>query len=187
MQFFFLVAIPLWAQEETLVDGEVESGGFGGPVLKISRIKDEMAIFVGGRGGWIINHVFVLGGGGYGLVNDMKVRQVGDTSYFLMMGYGGLELEYINDSDRLIHYTIRALIGAGGLNLRTRNFDYGQWQGDAFFVVEPGVDVVLNVTNFFRIAAGVSYRLVSGVDFEGFREKDVSGPSAALTLKFGKF
>jgi len=51
---FFLVIVftlPLLAQEATLINGEIESGGFGGPVLKVTSINGENAVMVGGRGG----------------------------------------------------------------------------------------------------------------------------------------
>jgi len=54
-------------EAETLFAGEVVHGGFGGPVLKASTVNGSPALFVGGRGGWIINHSFILGGGGDGL------------------------------------------------------------------------------------------------------------------------
>jgi hypothetical protein len=59
------------AQEETLFKGDIQTGGFGGPVIKLTRINDQGALMVGGRGGWIINHCLALGGGGYGIVNDV--------------------------------------------------------------------------------------------------------------------
>ena len=52
------------AQDEQLVSGKIESGGFGAPVWKITQINGETAMLTGGRGGWIINHTFVIGGGG---------------------------------------------------------------------------------------------------------------------------
>jgi len=58
---------------------------------------------------------------------------------------------------------------------------------DSFFVIEPSVHVNLNVTTFFRIAAGVSYRYVSGLNSTLSTNADLSGPSGVLTFKFGMF
>ena len=70
-----ILSFQLFAQEETLLgSSEVTHGGFGGPVIKYTQIKGEPAVLVGGRGGWIINHTFIIGGGGYGLVNDIKAN-----------------------------------------------------------------------------------------------------------------
>jgi hypothetical protein len=183
------ITLPLLAQEETLIGGEIESGGFGGPVVKFGSINGESGIFVGGRGGWIINHTFILGGGGYGLTNNVKAKVLGPYGErYLNFGYGGLELEYIAQSDRLIHFSVMTLIGAGGLGWRDESFRGGMnSDSDAFFVLEPAAQVNLNVTKYFRLSAGVSYRYVSGVDSPAASDTDLSGPSGVLTFRFGRF
>ena len=72
--FWLLAFLPigLSAQaDQTLTGPYIESGGFGAPVVKMTSMMDEFAVLLGGRGGWILNRTFVLGGGGYGLVNDV--------------------------------------------------------------------------------------------------------------------
>jgi hypothetical protein len=183
-------ASPVLAQEQTLVKGKVHSGGFGGPVVKFTAIKDEFSVIVGGRGGWIINHTFVIGGGGYGLVEDTieKGRTIAGNPIYLTMGYGGLELEYIKNSDKLIHWSVLALIGGGGVDEREKNDGYtDRVEGDAFFVFEPAVNLELNVTTFFRLCVSGNYRFIAGANFRGIQNDDLAGAAAALTFKFGKF
>jgi len=121
-KFVFLLVIVFTfsalAQEATLINGEIESGGFGGPVLKVTNINGENAVMVGGRGGWIINHSFVLGGGGYGLVTDVKAKTTDLLHQYIEMGYGGVELEYIASSDDLLHFSVGLLVGAGGIGYK---------------------------------------------------------------------
>jgi hypothetical protein len=109
-----VVALPAAAQEQTLVGGGIESGGFGAPVVKFASAVDQFAVYAGGRGGWIINHTVVLGAGGYGLASDIRLDQrfVGRQLEF---GYGGLDLEFIVLSNSLVHATFGALIGGGGV------------------------------------------------------------------------
>jgi hypothetical protein len=177
------------AQEETLISGDIESGGFGGPVVKLGSFNGETGVLVGGRGGWIINHSFIIGGGGYGLANDVKARTPGPNGdRYLNFGYGGLELEYIWEPNRLTHYSVLMLIGAGGLSWRDDNVRMGITpENDDFFVLEPEVNFTVNVTTYFRISAGASYRLISGVQSGASTNADLSGPSGVLTLRFGKF
>jgi hypothetical protein len=195
-----ILSFQLFAQEETLVgNGEVTHGGFGGPVIKYTQIKGEPAILVGGRGGWIINHTFIIGGGGYGLANDIRANNPlivapGITKPYLNFGYGGLELEYIIESDKLLHFSVYSLIGAGSVSYRAGLFNHNEtdWDhsgspNDAFFVFEPAANVELNIISFLRINAGVSYRFVSGVNFDDLENSDLAGLSANLTLKFGAF
>ena len=165
------------AQEQTLISGEIESGGYGGPVVKLSGVNNELGLFMGGRGGWIINHAFIIGGGGYGLANDLFV-----SSKKLGFGYGGPELGYVFLSDSLLHFTLHTLIGFGGVS-----FEDDPASADEVFVLEPEATVVLNVTRFFRIAAGVSYRFVTGVTASGLSDASLSGLSGLLVFKFGTF
>ncbi len=95
-------------------------------------------------------------------------------------------------TDNLIHFSVSTLIGAGGVNYSYINDIYQPFfdntQHDApCFVLEPGAGVELNVTPFFRMDAGVSYRLVRGTDLPGITDSDLSDPSGYLTFKFGKF
>jgi hypothetical protein len=176
---------PVLAEEETLVGRGVESGGFGAPVVRFSEVNDEFAVFVGARGGWIINHVFFLGGGGYGLANDIDLDKIRNPSFRdVEFGYGGLEMGFIGQSDRIVHFTVQLLIGAGGV---TRNDNFVFYDDDAVFVLEPSADVVLNVTTYFRLAAGGGYRMVAGSETPGIDNEDLSAPFASLALKFGRF
>lgn len=186
---FCLVPNTALAQESgSMINGSVSHGGFGGPVVKISSINNGLGVFVGGRGGWIINfhpdHAFVFGGGGYGLSTDIEIDDVmlsGEPVY-LKLGYGGLELEYVNRTRNLVHFSVYTLIGGGGAN-----YNEEDQNGDTFFVIEPGVNALFNVTDFFRIGGGVSYRLISGVNLDGVSDTDLSGASVVLTFKFGSF
>ncbi len=188
-----------FSQEKTLLgSGEVSNGGFGGPVVKYVQIKGEPGVLVGGRGGWIINHTFVIGGGGYGLANDIKSDNPPYLyngqwyNTYLNFGYGGVELEYIFQSDDLLHFSVYSLIGGGDVSYRNERFNDNHdmnWDSnnDAFFVFEPAINAELNVISFMRIDVGASYRFISGVNFEGLKNSDLAGPSASLTLKFGSF
>jgi hypothetical protein len=165
----------LHADEQTLLSGVIrESGWYGGPVLKMGGMNNSLAAFVGYRGGWVINRTFSLGGGGYGLVSDVFI-----SGNKLKMGYGGLELEYKVDPDALLHFTFHSLIGLGGLEL----MGVGQ---ESFFTFEPGAGVELNVTPFFKVNAGASYRLVSGADHvNGVSDTILSGFTGEIALLFG--
>ena len=184
-----LLAVPAFAQEETLLDTEIQSGGYGGPEVKISPMLGATGILVGGRGGWMINHAFMIGGAGYGLVNDIRVNNVtvNGRPAFLGFGYGGLALEYTGNYEKLVHYTVGLMIGGGGVEYRDSIYNFHDENWDAVFVLEPSVGVEMNITTFFRFGVGVSYRYVSGVNTFGLTNKDLSNATATITLKFGTF
>ncbi len=191
-----VTTLPVLAQERTLLDIEnIEHGGYGAFVTKVTSINGEGAVLMGGRGGWIINHVFAIGGGGYGLINNVHTRTVGPLGErFVNLGYGGLDFEVIVNSDELVHFSVHSLIGAGSVGFRNdwsngwnsngNNYDH---HTDGFFVAEPGINVDLNVTPWFRASAGASYRYITGVTSGAAKNADLSGPSAMLSFRFGKF
>jgi hypothetical protein len=186
-----ILTLPVFAQEQTLIgSGDIENGGFVGTAVKVTSINGENAVLVGGRVGWIINHTFVLGGAGYGLVTNVRVKKNTDSVHqYIEMGYGGLDLEYIASSNDLVHLSLGLLIGAGGIGYKDEDNDMfdNHRTMESFFVMEPSVHANLNVTHFFRIAGGVSYRYVNGLKSPLSTNTDLSGLSGVLTLKFGKF
>jgi hypothetical protein len=173
-----LIPSTVTAREKTLLGGQkLEHGGYGGPVFKFKSIKGDLSILSGGRGGWIINHTFVIGGGGYTLTNDISV-----DGNDLNMSYGGFELEYINRSDSVVHFTVHTGIGYGRVSFDDTD------DKDKFFYVEPSVNAELNVLKWFRINAGGGYLFVNGIeDMPGLSDSDVGGIVGTVVLKFGFF
>ncbi|MBK7412700.1 MAG: hypothetical protein IPI29_09130 [Ignavibacteria bacterium] len=79
---------------QTLIPaGEIHNGGFGALVVKVGAMDGETAVLFGGRGGWVINRTFVIGGGGYGYTDMMHHNQSSPADTGISFGYGGLELE----------------------------------------------------------------------------------------------
>lgn len=183
------------AEEETLFKGNVERGGFGGPVVKYTSIHGQGAVIVGGRGGWVVNHWLVLGGGGYGVATEVNAPDESlpeEAPLDIEFGYGGFEMEYILHPNSLVHFTLCTLIGGGANNFVKDVGAVGEsnqhvGESDVVFVLEPAAGVELNVTTWFRLNAGASYRLVTGVNQVGLGEDDFCGATATATFKFGRF
>jgi hypothetical protein len=175
--FFVLIvsAGSVYADEEILLAGIIqESGFYGGPVFRMGAVNSNLATFVGYRGGWVINRTVSVGGGGYALVSDVYVSETR-----LKMGYGGLELEYKLNPDALFHLTLRSLIGFGGVELPGIG-------SESFFAFEPVAGVELNIAKFFKIGAGISYRLAAGADrVPGITNETLSGLNGEIVLLFG--
>jgi hypothetical protein len=177
------------AEDSTLMKRIQHHGAFLAPVLKATEFRNQLALLVGGRVAWVANHQFCLGVGGYGLASEVESDYFGpDSTFLLNFGYGGLEVEYIFYPRRIFHFTVYSLIGAGGASFFTRDPDIDvEWDGDVFFIVEPGVNLELNVRDGFRIDFGYSYRFVSNLRMEGLSNKDLRDVAAVLTLRMGKF
>jgi hypothetical protein len=183
-----LILLPWHAvaqQPKTLMDANIEHGGFGGPMFGITALADEAALLVGGGGAWLIDRTFFIGGAGLGLTTNVpEPRPMMDVAAReLNFGYGGLLLGYVHASDHLIHWKVQSLLGAGGVGFR----DLGVTDPEPFFVVEPAAFAEVNATYFFRVAAGLSYRYIVGVDMPGITADDLTGPSLMVLFKFGSF
>ena len=184
--FFVLTSVAV-AQRSSLFEERIESGGYGGPMIQVGTINGTSAVFVGGKGGWIINHTFVLGGAGWGLANNIPAKTVGPNGETEMMfGYGGLLLEYWHNADEVLHWSASLLIGGGGLEYKTQRGST-PYAGSSFFVVEPSVGVNMNVTQHFTVGGGVSYRALSNFSSTVADSKDLEGASVFLVAKFGAF
>jgi hypothetical protein len=157
-----------------------ESGGYGAPDLRLSNVAGSAGLFMGSQGGWIINHHFVFGGAGYGLVNDVKLTRgvPRDVSF----AYGGFRPGVMfGVAGDALHITGGLLLGAAGVSL-----------GDGSkttFVAEPDVGLDFTITSWLRAGVSASYRFGAPVG-EGITRlafNDLSGPAAGLNVKFGSF
>ncbi len=200
--YILLLLLPAFtalAQDHTLLGNKLESGGYGAPIVKLTVLDGQMAVLVGGYGGWLINHCFLIGGGGYGLANSIEVPQAQLDIYpsyslpiqKIKFSYGGLFLEYIGNSSRLVHYSLSTLIGSGNIGYRYYNYyqfdPFTNSEGN-FFIIEPAINIELNITVFFRINCGVGYRFVSDITPDSYKSiQDLNSSSISISFKFGSF
>jgi len=185
-----LLLIPsLWtttagAEPQTVLKGNLDSGFFGAPVVKFSEVESEFAVFAGLRGGWIVNHSFSVGLGGYGLTNNIQLEGLGGPEpRDIEFGYGGVELQYINSSDDVLHFTIYMLVGAGGIGLPNIEPD----EAEAVFVAEPMGSLVINLSQAVRFEMGAGYRWVSDTNSQYYDNAGMSAFAATASFLFGKF
>ncbi len=173
------------------------TGGFIGPELKVSDTYDDYGLLVGGRIGAILNNDFLIGLGGYGLTtkSTFPVPNTPDTTVRMSMGYGGLAMEYTLFRKKAIHFSIPVMVGAGGYSFYEENnyddfwYDYNTIDNSAAFIVEPGINIELNLVKFIKFSVGASYRLVYGTNFDvvDITDEDLSNLSFNASFKFGFF
>ena len=186
----FMIAAPAFSQPATLFDGDIHSGGFGGPELKLTQLNDQVGLLVGGGGAWVVNNAFYLGGAGYGLVTDVNTLGLGPDTTRIDFGYGGGLIGYMFASDNLVHVGVQTLVGAGGVDYRSAHDRESLGSidnSDGFFIVEPGVVGELNISKNIRLDISASYRFINGIETPGMTDKKLGGPSASMMIKFGSF
>lgn len=160
---------------------------------------DGKDVFIAGLStGVILNHFFSIGLGANGVLNpgNLWYDNIQDSAgAYLYGGYGGVKLEFSVLPAFPVHLNFPVLIGGGGMMYNTwmnhykdnDNFDGTTLVWDAFFVVEPGVMVELNLVKFVRIDAGISYRYAPDLRLVNTPNGLINNFNAKLSLKFGKF
>ncbi len=169
-------------EREALIQGEdIEHGGFGGIVTKFSAIDDQSVVLTGGKGAWLINHSFYVGGAGYSVTNELDPDNQ-------ILAYGGPIVGYIGNPNKIVHYTLELQVGGGGLvESNNMNSDTHSHSHDTLMVVEPSAAVNFNLAKYATLSVGVSYRFIQGSEHEVLTDEKLSGASADLSILIGKF
>ncbi len=130
------------------------------------------------------------------MVNTSELNLQIPEHLYLVGGYGGFFVEPIIAPNFPVHVSIPIMIGGGGLALNEstwhdqnwdHNYNYQPYDWDSYFVLEPGVEVEMNVVKFFRIALGGSYRYTSNLHISYLPKDMMCGFNGYVTFKFGKF
>lgn len=169
--------------KDSLIDMDnARVGGFGGPVFKSTTIQGEPTFEIGGMGGATFTtgkHSVMLGGGGFGLVNELN----SDNGDRLEMGYGGFIMGYTYDPESLVHVDTTILLGAGGIT--PIDSDNAIGPGKTFLITEVTAALEVNLTRFMEVGIGGSYRLTSDPEISGLNSADLSNPGVFISFQFG--
>lgn len=181
---------------------------FIGPGLKCIVSNDKlitpMALFIGGKGGLILNKHLMLGLGLWGKVTPLRYRgdycrinkqsgqQVIVTNQRLGVDYGyiGGNIAYIVAPYKSMHYSFGFMVGGGTSNEYAINSNGSQgttFNSPGFWLIEPTVNLELNLTSYSRIEMGLGYQLLFANYFESLSTSDISGLTISMLLKFGTY
>ncbi len=174
---------------------KVNNGGYGGFGAGYTWLDDKDAVTTSGRGAWIIGHGLAIGFSGTGFMNSFHYDPIVDADINLTGGYGGLLIEPILLGRFPIHLSFPVVAGLGGIA-----YTQTHWTGDprdfqsswiedydSYLILEPGVEVELNILTFFRMSIGLSYRMTSEINLMNTSPDVLDGFSGGICFKFGKF
>jgi len=183
-------------EEETLSRNNAHSGGYGALTFKGSKFKDASILLMGIRGAWVINRSLGIGIDLNGVIPVTKYDDVdpeGRNTGILLGGYGGLLIEPIIWSNKIVHLTIPVSIGAGWLGYiedwENDHYYYGGelFDQDVFWYIEPGVNAEINITKYFRVNVGISKRFTQDLNLYNTPSDAFDKINYVLILKFGGF
>lgn len=168
-------------ETQTLVNDSGRWQGSIKPEFKLTKISDETSELVGIEMGPSMNRGLYLGVGAYGLVNDVDAGASGKLDAFDLW-YGGFTVDYTLYADRVLHGSAGFLIGGGQIDAS----NVSESESATLFVFEPGVNLMVNVTKGVELGVGASYRFMNGSNMDGFENSDLSGPAAAIFVRWNE-
>lgn len=157
---------------------------------------DSQDTFIGGlKVAYVANQQFEVGFVGNFMYSQQNIFSTTNGVNEDLIGvYGGLHLEPIFFSKSRVNLSFPLLIGAGAVGYIDGDFndeDFGEDLNeddfDAVFVVEPGVNVLFNVSRYLQLEAGVKYRFSSEIELVGSPIDRINGFSGGLGIKVGVF
>ncbi len=200
-----IFVLPVMGQEDdrrdeikTIFNQEAKASGFGAFDMSLTALNDRFALIMGGHGGLIFNKKLILGFGGYGITTPVRFEGT-DPNETLQLsgGYGGIMAGYILNPVEVFHVSIPIFVGIGGMNVDEADFTFDPdnpfldhtVENSMFVVLEPGIQLEVNITRWFRMGMGLSYRFTEGVDLprNEITDENTSGLAGNLSFKFGGF
>lgn len=175
---FFLSASLLSAPRETMFsEKEFRTGGFIGPVVKVSQIGNGIGTLFGGRGAIVINELFTIGGAGFGMLAHSDA-QVGHKHETIRFGYGGPSLGFKLYQHKLFHADFSSTFGFGGLTFkesRDKNF---------VFIIDPEANGEFNLFPFLQVGLGIHYRFMFANNNRSLKAKNLFGVGGQVYAQF---
>lgn len=185
------------AQEtETLLTSGSDIKFVWGTEFKTSYIKSDLGTTHGFFGGALIGHSTLIG------------LSIGSnlTHPKLNHGYLGILVQYTHSPNNLVHFSGQLLVAnasARGYERKKTDLleNFGNITGSSFYIIEPGVNIELNITGDARFIFGLSYRHAAGLgdlSFEQwdnshtttrytYNDNDLNGFQLNIGVKFGEF
>lgn len=179
---------------KTILNDNHHYGFYGSFTMGYTLIDDRPSFLMGGRLSWLPSQAIAIGIGGEGFMNEFHYEPALGREVSLAGGYGGFYFEPIAFPQSPVHISFPLLLGGGGVSFISSDYHYHDnfvEDYQMFMVIEPSAEIELNLTRFFRLAMGVSYRFTtpfytdSGI--YGLNVNDLESWSYTMTFKFGKF
>jgi hypothetical protein len=129
------------------------------PEIKLNSIQGKIGTLIGGYTGTLINRTVLFGfAGGVNLSHP-------EVNY----GYIGVIGQYIYNPNKLVHLNGQLVLAYGSTKdyeqQKSGIFDnFWNISGTHYFMMEPGINLEINLRNNLALCTGMSYRYVTGMN-----------------------
>lgn len=178
-----------WDQKTIFNSSKKSIGHYGAFSTKYGTVENSNTVFIGGKGGWIIDHKLALGFGAYGLYGDNQ-NITTNIQYNYSGGYGGFIIEPIFYSSKVVHFSMPIMLGGGWIFRVQKLDDHSEimYSDLIFLAIEPGLEVNFNITKKFRIGIGAYYTIANDIDSKSeLNDAIMNNLSIGLQFKWGVF
>jgi hypothetical protein len=197
LAFVLIVALMLCssgaiAQDEvstkTLLKSDVKITEIFAPEVKFNSIQGDIGTLLGFYCGPSINRTFLIGACGGVNLGHPRVNY----------GYFGGIGQYVSRPEEIVHFSGQLVVAYGTTkdyeNPKSGPMDnFWNISGASFFLMEPGINLELNISNSMVLVLGMSYRYISGlnessedISLTHLTNEDLSGLNFIIGLKFCK-
>jgi hypothetical protein len=197
MNFVLFVALMFLSQglfsqipdsARTLLNRNVSFTEVISPEVKLNSIQGDIGTLIGLYGGPMINNTLLIGACGGVNLGHPRVNY----------GYFGGILQYVFRPEEMVHFSSQLVLAYGTTkdyeDTKTGLLDnFWNISGASFFLMEPGINLEVNITSRMILVLGASYRYVSGLNENSedisrthVTNKDMSGVNFNISLKFCK-
>ncbi len=172
--------------ERTLLRRDIVLTDVISPEIKFNSIQGDIGTLIGIYGGPMINNRLLIGACGGVNLGHPRVNY----------GYLGGIIQYVYRPEDMVHMSIQLVVASGTTkdyeNPKSGLLDnFWNISGESFFMVEPGINLEVNITTRVKLVMGVSYRYVSGINsareeirYTHVTNEDMSGLNFNISLKF---
>lgn len=173
---------------QTLFKSNTEFSEIWSPEVKVNSIQGNVGTLIGFYGGVSINRSLLFGITGGVNLSQPKVNY----------GYFGGIAQYVVNPYNLVHYNVQCVLAYGS----TKDYEnpkkglldnFWNISGTNFYIVEPGINMEVNLRSNLSLWAGVSYRYVTGLNENSesvarsrVTNEDMSGLNFNIGLKITK-
>lgn len=173
---------------QTLFKSSVKVSELWTPEVKINSIQGDIGTLIGFYGGALINRSFLVGISGGVNLGHPRINY----------GYFGGIGQYIHNPSNLLHFSAQMILAYGSTkdyeNPKSGLLDnFWNISGGHFFLMEPGINLELNLSSRIILVTGVSYRYVTGlnendenIQITHVTNQDLSGLNFNIGLKIAK-